>query len=157
MTKNDKIKSAIRKVITNEQEDTLLNHLKTWWKGNGDFNGIITETGFKVWRCHWFWTGVGYPVVIGEISEANNRVQINLKTKINKAGMIFMLFLLFLWIILLLIILIGGTNLNTLFSKIIVSFLYLVIFGYPFVAGYRINREKIFYEIEEIIKATNNN
>jgi hypothetical protein len=94
MTIKEKIIAEIRSYIGFETQDTLLNHFKTFYKNDKRFYGTFTPTGFKIWRCSRFLTGLCYPVAIATFDDSSKKLLVNKKTKLNSAGILFTVFFL---------------------------------------------------------------
>lgn len=94
MTIKEKIIAEIRSYIGFETQDTLLNHFKPFYKNDKRFYGTFTPTGFKIWRCSRYLTAICYPVAIATFDDSSKKLQVNLKTKMNSAGILFIVFFL---------------------------------------------------------------
>ena len=86
MNTSEKIIKVIEQKIYYKRNDTLLNHLKTYFRLDKiNFSGQCNGRQFSVWRYSAF-TGLFYTVIIGDIQSDNEKLNIVLKTKLNSAG-----------------------------------------------------------------------
>lgn len=82
MSQVDKIKSIIHQLIEVPAENKLKHHLTCALKMDQRMHGYVEDGHFILWRFS-FLMGLGYPLILGEFSEHNGRLQLRLKTRSN--------------------------------------------------------------------------
>lgn len=143
--KKERKKKLIQKEIVHEREDNFLNHVKSWWAGDGELSGMVSDDDFKVWSCSSRQSGIMHIVVQGNFTFENESLRIYLKTKVNIAGRIFMICFLLFWAIVAFVLL-GN---EALFLRCLL----FLIFPTLFVLGYNLERKIILEAVEKIIRA----
>jgi hypothetical protein len=140
--KKENLKKLIQKEITHFREDTFVNHVKSWWSGDGEISGVVSENGFKIWSCSRRQSGIMHVVVQGVFIENNEPLKVLLKPKINIAGKIFLTSFLVFWAF-------GCWHIG--FESIIIRCLLFLVFPAVFVLGYNSERKIILEAVEKII------
>ncbi len=141
--KKEHIKKLIQKEIAYERKDTFVNHVKSWWSGDGELSGVVSENSFTVWSCKWRQSGIMHVVVEGEFIENNEILKVLLKPRINIAGKIFLVSFLIFWAI-------GVVGFMGKEALLLRCLLFLV-FPAMFVLGYNFERKIILEAVEKII------
>lgn len=154
---NDKInniKKALKEKIEYENEDTFINHLKTFRKQKDKLCGRVYESGFKIWEYDNFIGGIVHPVIEGTFTYSTNQPKIVIKTKINIVGKLYISIILPGWGLATFLFVNyreGVWNINL--GTIIAWFFLLAVFIVPLVSGYNLSKRMILYKIEETIKS----
>lgn len=148
----DTSKQIIKRInhkIHYRRNDTLLNHLKTYFQFDKvNFSGDCNDDTFIIWKYS-AWTGLFYTVILGKVCAEKGKTIITLKTKLNSAGLLLsvLIFLIFFFVL-------PGFQLMTvtirnIFFRLLFASLPLVAIGF----GYFFQKRKAIAEIQNIIKS----
>jgi len=88
MDKSKEIVTAIKRKIHYRRNDTLLNHLKTYFQlDQTNYSGTCEGNKFSIWRYS-SWTGIFYLVTDGQIVTENDKTKVILSARPNKAWLL---------------------------------------------------------------------
>lgn len=97
MTPVQKVNNALEKAIKDQRENSLWNHLLTVVRIDNDgLSGKVTQGEFKVW-IYSHWVGIFHPVIYGTINSTEEKINIQIESKMNPLGRLFSVLILGLW------------------------------------------------------------
>lgn len=97
MTPLQLINNALEKAIKHQRENSLWNHLLTVVRIDNDgLSGKVTQDGFKVW-IYSHRVGIFHPVIYGTINSTKEKINVQIKSKMNPLGRLFSVLILGLW------------------------------------------------------------
>ena len=147
MNNPEQILKLIQHKIRHKRDDTLWNHIKTTFRVDYDYSGVVRNNIFTIWSYE-NWAGSFYPVIYGTIIENSNPVVIRITTKMNSFAFI-------LSVIIVLGFFIGlffeNPNDHSL-SKFVLSIIFASL---PLIAiniGYTYRRKKVIERFSELVK-----
>jgi hypothetical protein len=148
-----KIKRLIGEAIVHKKDDSLKNHIATFWARRTEYSGKVDDHGFVLWRYNWRTGGICYQVVTGNFLITEKKVTINLTMKTNSAGLLFFIpFSIFWCTIWVLALTEDGNFMNNFISRSFGCLLAFSIIFVPYIWGSRIEKEELTCEIEYIIQ-----
>ena len=153
MHNSDEIIILIKKKIHYNRNDSLLNHLKTYFQFDPlNFSGTCQDNKFSIWRYSG-WSGMFYLVVDGEIITEQDKTIVVVSARINRAGLL-LTAVIFSGFLISLFFQFGNSNFTI--SGFLFRLLFATIFAtIPMIAiglSYLHDRKKAIQEIREIIE-----
>jgi len=82
---SDELSHRILNLIQVKRDDKLITHFKQSFLMNDQFktSGNMEGNTFRIWVPRSPWSGIFYPVLIGQATKMENGIQVELKTKMN--------------------------------------------------------------------------
>ncbi len=97
MTSIQNIKTAISKKIKYRRENSIWNHILTVVRIDNDgLSGQISQDGFQVW-IYSHWIGVFHPIIYGKIISTNEKIKVQIESKMNPLGRLIAIIILGMW------------------------------------------------------------
>jgi hypothetical protein len=149
MDTSNQILKRINQKIYYRRNDTLLNHLKTYFQFDKiNFSGDCNDAHFCIWKYS-AWTGLFYTVILGKVCAENNKTIITLKTKLNSAGLLLSVLIFLLFFFALPDFQLSTVTITNTFFRLAFAFLPLIAIG----LGYFHQTKKTLDEIHNIVKS----
>ncbi|HAF29520.1 MAG TPA: hypothetical protein DCG75_10775 [Bacteroidales bacterium] len=82
-------KKKVNNLIDQKSKGNSLTHLKNILFFREDIFGFIENDKFMLWQYSWFWTGLFYPIVKGEIISNEEKYYVKMEAKLNLLGNVF--------------------------------------------------------------------